>query len=161
MSEKIKIIAFDADDTLWSNEPFFLEVETRFCTMLQAYGDKEKISAELFKTEMENLEPYGYGAKAFTLSMIETALRVSGNRIPAKELEKIIGFGKELLNMDIHLLDGVRETLEELSRSYELIVATKGDLRDQQRKLQRSGIASCFIIRNGEAADGNDTSPRL
>ena len=100
MKHAIKVIAFDADDTLWSNEPFFQEVERKYTDLLSEYGSTEEISAELFKTEMGNLECLGYGAKAFTISMVETALRVSGQKISAEKIQQIILLGKSLLQID-------------------------------------------------------------
>lgn len=140
----IQVIAFDADDTLWSNEPFFKEVERRYTDLLKAYGNETEINAELFRTEMENLERYGYGAKGFTLSMLETALRVSDRQVAGDTLQEILLLGKSLLDMPIELLPGVEETLRQLSPKYKLVVATKGDLLDQQRKLQRSGLTGYF-----------------
>lgn len=142
----IKIIAFDADDTLWNNESFFQEIERKYTGLLRSYGDMKKISSELFRTEMANLEQYGYGAKGFTLSMIETALRVSNLQVRTETLEEILLLGKYLLDMPIELLPGTEETLKTLKESnrYRLVVATKGDLLDQQRKLQRSGLTDYF-----------------
>lgn len=142
----IKVIAFDADDTLWDNESFFQEIERYYTELLSKYGDAEKISAELFRTEMDNLEHYGYGVKGFTLSMLETALRISKREVPADTLEMIILWGKLLLDMPIELLPDVEETLKALKERerYRLVVATKGDLLDQQRKLKRSGLADYF-----------------
>lgn len=146
MKKDIKVIAFDADDTLWSNEPYFQEVEKRFTELLTPYGTPEEISAALFRTEMKNLKCLGYGAKAFTISMIETALDVSRQMIPAENIRKIVDSGKSLLEMPIKLLPGVKETLEVLKSKgeYKLVVATKGDLLDQENKLQRSGLAPYF-----------------
>ena len=146
MKHAIKVIAFDADDTLWSNEPFFQEVERKYTDLLSEYGSTEEISAELFKTEMGNLECLGYGAKAFTISMVETALRVSGQKISAEKIQQIILLGKSLLQMPIELLPSVEETLKALKEQgdYRLVVATKGDLLDQERKLQRSGLMPYF-----------------
>ena len=146
MKHAIKVIAFDADDTLWSNEPFFQEVERKYTDLLSEYGSTEEISAELFKTEMGNLECLGYGAKAFTISMVETALRVSGQKISAEKIQQIILLGKSLLQMPIKLLPSVEETLKALKEQgdYRLVVATKGDLLDQERKLQRSGLMPYF-----------------
>lgn len=141
--DDIEVIAFDADDTLWSNEPFFQEIERKFEALLGSYGTPADISAELFKTEMENLEHYGYGAKGFTLSMMETALRVSHGQVPTAVMEQILLLGKSLLDMPIELLPGVERTLQELD-SHRLIVITKGDLLDQQRKLNRSGLEPYF-----------------
>lgn len=146
MKHTLKVIAFDADDTLWSNEPFFQEVERKYTELLSEYGSSKEISAELFKTEMNNLECLGYGAKAFTISMIETALRVSHQQIPAAMIQQIILLGKSLLEMPIELLPGVEETLKALKAEsrYRLVVATKGDLLDQERKLKRSGLTPYF-----------------
>lgn len=146
MNQTIKVIAFDADDTLWSNEPFFQDVERKYTELLSEYGGTKEISAALFETEMNNLESLGYGAKAFTLSMVETALRISRQTIPAEKIQQIILLGKSLLEMPIELLPGVEDTLKALRAEgrYRLVVATKGDLLDQERKLKRSGLMPYF-----------------
>lgn len=146
MRHDIKVIAFDADDTLWSNEPFFQEVERKYTELLSDYGSAKEISAELFKTEMSNLECLGYGAKAFTISMVETALWVSNQTITAEKIQQIVLLGKSLLEMPIELLSGVEDTLKALKEQgcYRLVVATKGDLLDQERKLKRSGLTPYF-----------------
>jgi putative hydrolase of the HAD superfamily len=144
MKHQLKVIAFDADDTLWVNEPHYQAVEQQFCALLEDYLPHHSISQELFKTEMQNLALYGYGAKAFMLSMIETALRVTNHQADPKILEKTIEYGKELLNQPIELLDGVTEVLEALKGKYRLVVATKGDLLDQERKLLKSGLSPFF-----------------
>lgn len=146
MKENIKVIAFDADDTLWINEPYFQEVEKRYTQLLKPYGSPEEISAALFKTEMKNLKTLGYGAKAFTISMIETALEVSNQKIAADDIRQIVDLGKSLLEIPIELLPKVKETLEVLKEKgkYKLVVATKGDLLDQENKLERSGLAPYF-----------------
>jgi len=140
----LKVIAFDADDTLFVNEPYFQEVEEKFCALMSDYLSKQGLSQELFKTEIENLELYGYGIKGYILSMIEAAMRISNNTISIEIIEKIIEHGKELLQKPIELLDGVKETLAQLHGKYKLIVATKGDLKDQQSKLHRSGLGHYF-----------------
>lgn len=140
----IKVIAFDADDTLWVNEPYFQAVEKDFCELLKPYGTPEEISAALFKTEMQNLGLYGYGAKGYMLSLMETALRISGYRLSPSDMNKLIAWGKGLLAIPICLLDGVEDVLKALSGRYRLVVATKGDLLDQQRKLERSGVSAYF-----------------
>lgn len=146
MRHNIKVIAFDADDTLWSNESFFQEVERKYTELLSDYGSAKEISAELFKTEMSNLECLGYGAKAFTISMVETALRISAQKVTAEKIQEIILLGKSLLEMPIELLPGVEDTLKALKAQggYRLVVATKGDLLDQERKLKRSGLTPYF-----------------
>lgn len=140
----LKVIAFDADDTLWVNEPFFQETEQKFCALLEDYLPHHTVSQELFKVEMQNLGLYGYGAKAFMLSMVETVLRVTNNTANPIIIEKTIEYGKELLAKPIELLDGVTEVLEALKGKYRLVVATKGDLLDQERKLMKSGLESYF-----------------
>lgn len=142
--KNIKVIAFDADDTLWVNEPHFQEVENKFCNLLEDYLSHHHISQELFKTEMKNLALYGFGVKSFTLSMIETAIQISDRTVGMEAIEKIIGFGKSLLEQPIELLDGVKEVLDELSGRYTLVVATKGDLLDQERKLECSKLGGFF-----------------
>jgi putative hydrolase of the HAD superfamily len=109
MYSNIKVIAFDADDTLWVNEPYFREVEHQFCNFLSSYETENKINHELLKKELENLGLYGYGVKSFVLSLIETAIELSNGRINAHDINKIIGFGKNMLTKPIELLDGVEE----------------------------------------------------
>lgn len=140
----LKVIAFDADDTLWVNEPYFRETEEKFCSLLEDYLPHHSISQELFKTEMQNLALYGYGVKGFMLSMIETAMRVSNNTVPQSIIEKAIQYGKDLLGKPIELLDGMEEALHLLKKKYRLVVATKGDLLDQERKLKKSGLEHYF-----------------
>jgi putative hydrolase of the HAD superfamily len=140
----IKIIAFDADDTLWVNEPYFQEVEQKFCELLSPYLSHHTLSQELFKTEIENLKLYGYGIKGYILSMIEAALKISNNTISNEVIAKIILYGKDLLEKPIEILDGVEETLQSLKGKYKLVMATKGDLLDQHRKLHNSGLGHYF-----------------
>ena len=139
-----KIIAFDADDTLFVNEPYFQEVEQKFCELMSDYLSHQGLSQELFKTEIENLNLYGYGIKGYILSMIEAAMKISNNTISIEIIEKIIEYGKILLQKPIELLDNVEQTLQTLHGKYKLIVATKGDLKDQQSKLHRSGLSHYF-----------------
>ena len=140
----LKVIAFDADDTLFVNETYFLETEEKFCDLMSDYLSHKSISQELFRIEIKNLTIYGYGIKAYILSMIEAAMTISNNTIPVEVIEKIIEYGKELLEKPIVLLDGVEETLEALYGKYKLVVATKGDLLDQRRKLHNSGLGKYF-----------------
>ena len=140
----IKVIAFDADDTLWINEPYFQETENKFCALLEDYLPRHTLAKELFKTEIQNLPLYGYGIKGFMLSMIETAMRISNNTLNIEVLQKAIEFGKELLEKPIEILEGVEEVLKTLKGKYRLVVATKGDLLDQERKLKKSGLEHYF-----------------
>ncbi|MGC1205041.1 MAG: HAD family hydrolase [Flavobacteriaceae bacterium] len=142
--QNIKVIGFDADDTLWVNETYFREAEEQFCELLSKYETKNKIDQELFKKEIDNLNLYGYGVKAFTLSMVESALELSNYTISNKTLEAILNIGKEMLNKPVELLDGVEDVLKTLSKNYRLILATKGDLLDQERKLEKSGLTNYF-----------------
>src|SRR4051812_6916230 len=107
----IKVIAFDADDTLWVNEPYFKEIEEKFCDLLEDYLPRHTLVKELFKTEIDNLKLYGYGVKGFMLSMIETALRVSNNTLNIEVIAKALQFGKELLEKPIEMLEGVEDVL--------------------------------------------------
>ena len=140
----LKIIAFDADDTLWVNEPYFQETEQKFCALLEDYLPHHSVQQELFKVEMQNLPLYGYGIKGFMLSMVEAAMIVSDKTVPIAVIEKAIEYGKELLAKPIELLDGVEEVLKKLKSDYRLVVATKGDLLDQERKLKKSGLEHYF-----------------
>ena len=133
----LKVIAFDADDTLFVNEPYFQETERKFCSLMEDYLSHQSLSQELFRIEIQNLPVYGYGIKAYILSMIEAAMKISNNTISVEIVEKIIEYGKELL-------DGVEETLSALHGRYKLVVATKGDLKDQHRKLHDSGLGKYF-----------------
>ena len=139
-----KIIAFDADDTLWVNEPLYQDAESEFTALLSEYLPPEKTSQELFKTEMQNLSMYGYGAKGFMLSMIETAIRVSGGAAQAQAIARIIELGKDLMSQPVQLIEGVDAVIDRLSARYTLVVATKGDLVDQERKLAQSGLTDYF-----------------
>ncbi len=142
----IKVIAFDADDTLWDNEPFFRQTEDFMCDILAPYGDKEEISSRLFEIEMDNMDDYGYGAVAFTMSLIETAVKVSDGKIPANDIGKIIEAGRKLVRLPATPLAGVVETLKLLKESekYKLVIYTKGELLTQENKLKRSGLLPFF-----------------
>lgn len=142
--KNIKVIGFDADDTLWVNETYFRETEELFAELLEDYETKNKVDQELFKMEMKNLEIYGYGIKGFVLSMIESALDLSNNQISQGTISKILDLGKKMISHPVELLDGVEEVLAQLADKYRLIVLTKGDLLDQERKLQKSGLSKYF-----------------
>jgi len=161
----IAVIAFDADDTLWVNEPYFQETEEKFCELLAPYLSRHTLSQELFKTEIANLKLYGYGIKGYILSMIEAALHISNNTISNETIAKIIEYGKELLEKPIELIDGVEETLEALTGKYKLVVATKGDLLDQRRKLHNSGLGRFFhhieVMSDKQEKDYSDLVSRL
>jgi len=140
----LKVIAFDADDTLWVNEPYFRQTEERFYELLGGYCSQHELERELLKIEISNLSLYGYGIKGFILSMIETALKVTDNNISTEVVGQIIDLGQQMLNQPIELLDGVEDVLKSLKGKYRLVVATKGDLLDQERKLKKSGLSHYF-----------------
>ncbi|MCP4977534.1 MAG: HAD family hydrolase [Maribacter sp.] len=140
----IKVIGFDADDTLWVNETYFRETEEQFANLLEGFETKNKIDQELFKKEMDNLDLYGYGIKGFMLSMIESALELSNNEVSQATIQEILNLGKRMIAHPVELLDGVKEVLKELGDKYRLIVLTKGDLLDQERKLDRSSLSKYF-----------------
>ncbi len=142
--ENIKVIGFDADDTLWVNETYFREAEIEFGKLLSEYETPNKIDQELFKMEMSNLSVYGYGVKAFVLSMVQSALELSNYTVSNKTVEAILNIGKDMLEKPVELLEGVEDVLKELSKKYRLILATKGDLLDQERKLEKSGLTDYF-----------------
>ncbi|WP_055445015.1 HAD family hydrolase [Lacinutrix himadriensis] len=142
--QNIKVIGFDADDTLWVNETYFRDAELEFAKLLGGFETANKVDQELFKMEMKNLPLYGYGVKGFVLSMVEMALELSNYTISNKTIEKILDIGKQMLKEPVELLDGVEETLKGLSGKFKLIVATKGDLLDQERKLEKSGLLDYF-----------------
>lgn len=138
------VIAFDADDTLWHNERLYSMTQERFKELLSRHHSREEIERRLFETEMRNLRTFGYGIKGFTLSMIETAIELTGGRIEGREVQEIVDFAKEMLQAPVQLLEGAEEVVEELARSYPLMLITKGDLFDQQTKIARSGLADRF-----------------
>ena len=144
ISDHIKVIGFDADDTLWVNEPYYREAEEQYALLISAYGVEEDVGKALFKTEIANLRLYGYGIKAFMLSLVECAIDLTGGSVTAETMSQIIGLGKGMLQRPIELLVDVKTVLEKLAPHYRLIVATKGDLLDQERKMKRSSISSYF-----------------
>jgi putative hydrolase of the HAD superfamily len=142
--QHIKVIGFDADDTLWVNETYFRDAELEFAKLLAAYETANTIDQELFKMEMKNLPLYGYGVKGFVLSMVEMALELSNYNVSNKTIDDILKIGKDMINKPVELLEGVEEVLKKLSLNYKLILVTKGDLLDQERKLEKSGLLDYF-----------------
>jgi putative hydrolase of the HAD superfamily len=139
-----KIIAFDADDTLWHNEPYFDEAQAKFCELFADYASNQEILQLILNHQVKNLPLYGFGIKAFVLSMIESALELTNHQISGNGIEKIIKIGKDLLQKPVELLPEVEDVLQQLKGKYKLVVATKGDLKDQHRKLHDSGIGHYF-----------------
>lgn len=140
----LSVIAFDADDTLWVNEPNYRNAEKELERILQNYVDIHSITEKLYKVEMKNLSLFGYGAKGFTISMIETAIELSGKKIRAREIERIINIGKSVMNNPIELLPNARKVVIHLSQMCKLMLITKGDLFDQESKIARSGLSEFF-----------------
>ncbi len=139
-----QIIAFDADDTLWQNERLYARAQDQLRQLLAPYIAEDQMDESLYRTEMRNIEHFGYGIKAFALSMIETAIEISDGRITAREIQRIIDSARDMILADVELLEHVAETLAVLSEHHSLMLITKGDLRDQETKLSRSGLGDYF-----------------
>jgi putative hydrolase of the HAD superfamily len=140
----IDLVALDADDTLWHNEPLFTSVRDQFCSMLARYQPEGVPNDWLDEVELRNLQHFGYGVKGFVLSMIETAIEMTGGRVESADITTIIEWGREMLGSPVELLEGVCEVVEELARAMPLILLTKGDLLHQEAKLARSGLGHHF-----------------
>jgi len=140
----IDVIAFDADDTLWHNERYYVRAQAGFTELLSQYHSPEWINDRLFETEMRNLEHFGYGIKAFALSMIETAVELTEGRITGADIQKVVDIARQMITADILLLDHVAETIPQLAQGYPLMLITKGDLLDQETKIMRSGLEEYF-----------------
>jgi putative hydrolase of the HAD superfamily len=141
---QLDMIALDADDTLWHNEVLYTAAQKNFAQLLSKYHDEEWISERLYQTETQNLKHFGYGIKAFALSMIETAVELTEGRISGSEIKTLIDQAKEMINADVHLLDHTAEAVSALAEKYPLMVITKGDLLDQENKISRSGLEQYF-----------------
>jgi len=140
----ITTVGLDADDTLWHNETIFRLTHDRFVSLLADHADRDTLEARLAETEKRNLRLYGYGVKGFTLSMIETAMELTGGEAPASVVREILAAGREMLAHPVETLPGVDEALAALSERYRLVLITKGDLLDQERKLAASGLGDLF-----------------
>ncbi len=140
----LSTIAFDADDTLWPHEEFFKITEARFMALLAEFADPADLTARLLAAERRNLKRYGYGAKGFTLSMIETAIEITDERVPVRSLREILHAGQEILAHPVTPMPGVAETLAALKGAFRLMIVTKGDLFDQERKVAASGLGDYF-----------------
>ncbi len=140
----LSTICFDADDTLWQNERFFRLTEERFLALLADHAEPDHLADRLLDAERRNIEHYGYGIKGFTLSMIETALQVTENRVPGEVIAELIAAGQDMLRHPIELLPGAEETVRALAAEYRILLITKGDLIDQERKLAQSGLGDLF-----------------
>ncbi len=140
----IKIIAFDADDTLWVNEYHYHNAEKLFTEIMSKYADPADTSRVLLRTEKDNLPLLGYGSKPFIISLVECAIEMSGGRVTNDEIKEIIRIGKNTIGQKIELMPNAEEVLKNLYGKYPLVLATKGDLKEQESKIQRSGLAEYF-----------------
>ncbi|GAB3981149.1 HAD family hydrolase [Spirosoma terrae] len=140
----MKLIAFDADDTLWVNEPNYVNVKEKLCELLAHYVDQDVLTDRFYDAQIRNLHMYGYGAKSFILSMVETAIELTDGAITGREIQQIIDTGRKLIDFPIDVFDGIHEVLEILSKDFDLMVLTKGDLFDQESKIARSGLGHFF-----------------
>jgi putative hydrolase of the HAD superfamily len=143
-SRTLTTIGFDADDTLWQNEHFYRLTETHFTKLLADFADGASISERLLAAEKRNLQHYGFGIKGFTLSMIETAIEITEGKVPASVIAQILDTGRDLLSHPVETMPHARETLAALADTYLLVMITKGDLFDQERKLAQSGLGDFF-----------------
>lgn len=144
MKEKLTTIGFDADDTLWHNERFFQMTQAHFAELLAGHADKDHLMERLLAAEKRNIQHYGYGIKGFTLSMIETAIEVTDDHVPASVIRQIIEAGQDMLAHPIELLPHARAAIEDVADSHRVVLITKGDLIDQERKLAQSGLGELF-----------------
>ena len=144
VSRSLTTIGFDADDTLWHNERFFQLTQDRFVTLLRDHAEPDHLSERLLEAEKRNLGHYGYGIKGFVLSMIETALEVTNNRVPGEIIAELMDTGREMLSHPIELLPHAQNTVEAVAESHRIVLITKGDLLDQERKLAQSGLGELF-----------------
>lgn len=140
----IEIIAFDADDTLWHNEINYAETDAKLERLLRSNYGLASIDGEIYRTEKENLRYFGYGVKSYTISMIETAIRLTNGRIEGRHISEITAFGREMLEREVQLLEGAEDVVSELAAEYPLMLVTKGDQFEQERKVDRSGLARYF-----------------
>ncbi len=144
MRDKLTTIGFDADDTLWHNERFFQLTQAYFAELLADHADHDHLMERLLAAEKRNIQHYGYGIKGFTLSMIETAIEVTEDRVPARVIRQLVEAGQEMLAHPIELLPHAREAIEAVAKTHKVLLITKGDLIDQERKLAQSGLGELF-----------------
>lgn len=144
MTAPLTTVAFDADDTLWHNEQYFRLTQDRFCELLRDFTEPDRLLERLLEAEKRNIGHYGFGIKGFVLSMIETAIEITDQRVPAGVIQEIIASGQDMLRHPIELLPHAREAVEAMASRYRVILVTKGDLLDQERKLAQSGLGDLF-----------------
>ena len=144
VASRLTTIGFDADDTLWQNEQFYQTTQSHFIELLKDYADPKELPDRLLKVMLRNVGHYGFGIKSFTLSMVETAIEVTEGRAPARVIQEILAAGREMAAHPVETLPHARETLEALTDKYRLVLITKGDLFDQERKIAQSGLGELF-----------------
>ncbi|MEO1110400.1 MAG: HAD family hydrolase [Pseudomonadota bacterium] len=144
MTQKLTTIGFDADDTLWHNERFFQLTQAHFTSLLSDHAEHDHLMERLLAAEKRNIRHYGYGIKGFVLSMIETAIEVTEDRVPASVIRQLIEAGQEMLAYPIELLPHAQHAIEEAAKAHRVVLITKGDLIDQERKLAQSGLGELF-----------------
>lgn len=140
----IKLVGFDADDTLWRSEDYYRDAQARFERMLAAYVDVDDVHERLYAIERRNLALFGYGVKGMALSMLEAAHEISGGRMSAADLHRIVLLAKELLRHPVELIPGIREAVADVASDFPLVLVTKGDLFHQEAKVRESGLADAF-----------------
>jgi putative hydrolase of the HAD superfamily len=138
------VIAFDADDTLWHNEEYYTQAKAVFIQILSRYHSPEWVEQRLDEIEIRNVQAYGYGIKSFVLSMVESAVELSGGQVSGSEIQEILALGKGMLAEEVHLIDHAEETLGQMAADYQLMLITKGDTFEQERKVRRSGLVQYF-----------------
>ena len=149
MKNRLTTIGFDADDTLWHNESFFRLTEDRFAALLEEYAAPEHLRERLLEAEIRNIKHYGYGVKGFTLSMIETAIEITEERVPVRILRSIVDMGRDMLDHPVELLPGAKEAITALSTEFRLVLITKGDLLHQEKSLPiRVWVISFMVLRS-------------
>jgi putative hydrolase of the HAD superfamily len=158
---RLTTIGFDADDTLWQNEQFFRLTEDHFVSLLADHAEQSEVKKRLLDAERRNLDLYGFGIKGFTLSMVETAIEVTGGKIPTEIIADIVQAGRQMLSHPVETLPYARETLEQLAGRFRLVLITKGDLFDQERKLAQSGLSGLFDAVEIVSAKQPDTYSRI
>jgi len=142
--QKFDLIGFDADDTLWQNERYYQDAQSRFAQLLSHYHPEEWVRARLLQTETRNLQHFGYGIKAFALSMIETAVELTEGRVTGQDIQRLIDTARQMMNAEVELLPEVSQSISQIGSTHCLALITKGDLLDQQRKVDRSGLSKFF-----------------
>ena len=144
MNQAIRMVGFDADDTLWKSEDYYREAEAEFRKIVGAHVDLDDVGDRLYAVEKRNLALFGYGVKGMTLSMVEAAIEITQGRIPASDIHRIVSMAKDLLRHPVELLPGVAEAVEAVAARHDIVLITKGDLFHQEAKVRESGLSRWF-----------------